>query len=511
MATQFSDLQKLLINVAPEKCDAFIKTHINAAWEGPTETGELPEFNIAAGVDDAYYNKVVFLQKYNTIYTKGIFFGYNGDLKASFEDLVNDLKTGVTEKGITVKYDPTQNAIVTEVTPTTYSNGAWSDTDMTKVTDAQSVKNYVDHEVADAVSKAAAAMDFKGGISNAAVFELAKNNANNGDVYVVDREFTLGTGENPPLFELGDLIIFRKEGAITTYTVVETNHDGALVKGWAGVLQTDKLAVVSGDNLVKPIDYTIGDDEFADTGNSTILATEAGVMAYVTGAIDAIDDPEHTGTGDYITYTYSTTNGITSINSIDLDVAEYTVNTNALGEDSLDNTEGLVDHEALNTVIGYLEGKIDAVDCEVTTLTEVDGDDYLSVTKSQTGNDRNYTVGLKVVSLSSAVGMTYNAETGKWSAPEGSSATDGLASAADVANELVSDEKVIAAALNDHEARIDALEDFVGDINGTIQDQLVIGDVTVNGLQVEETTYGLVNTTLLARVINALDPWEDYV
>jgi hypothetical protein len=444
--TQFSELQKLLINVAENKCDAFINAHINNTWpiqesEENPRPSELPEFT--AGKNDAYYNKVVFLQKYNAIYTKGAFFGNTWDL-------IEDLKTGVTEKGITVKYDPDQNAIVTTVNAATYNTDTktWGDDTIDNVVTGSTVKTYVDDKFKDAIAQAAAAMDFKGPIDSATNFKKIQNSANNGDVYVVTKTFTIGTVEegNQELFEENDSIIFWIDKGIKKYTVIQKNLDNAVEKNpeWSGIIPdgVEKVALATGSNKIKPSDKTIGGATFADTGNSTILATEAGVISYVTGAIGALD----------------------------------------------------MDHS-------------------VTTLTTVAGDDYLSVTENSgndSDNDYNYTIGLNVVNLGDAVGMTYDETTGKWSAPEGSTAVNGLASAADVANELVSDEKVIAAALNDHEARIDALEDFVGDINGTIQDQLVIGDVTVDGLKAKVAEAGLVNTQLLVDVINALDPWEDY-
>lgn len=515
IATQFSELQKLLINVGKGKCDAFIKTHVNAAWEGPTETGKLPEFNIEAGINDVYYNKVVFLKDYNAIYTKGTFFGYNGDLKASFEasfeDLVEGLTKGLSANGITVKYNPDATdgpAIVTSVAAATYDTDSDTWDDIDNVVTASTVQTYVDTKVASAVATATAAMNYCGTITETS-FNTIKAAASNGDVYVVKGNFTINNTEK---FEDGDLVIFAKEGeAAATYTVVERNLDGAVTAD--SNFTANQILVAAGNNKTAyTTGYKIGGNTFATTGS--YIATEAGVTAKITSVIEALDNPEQTGTGTHITYTFHTTDGITYINNITPILAEYSVSTNALGETTLDNTgvDGLVDNNALNTVIGYLDGKINAVDCEVTTLTEVSDSDYFSVTEDSvdTDNDHNYKIELNVVNLGDAVGMTYDEATGKWSAPQGSQAKNGLASAADVANELVSDEKVIAAALNDHEARLDVLEAFADDINGTIQDQLVIGDVTVDGLTVTPTEEGLVNVELLARVINALDPWEDY-
>ena len=443
-ATQFSELQKLLINVKTDKCDAFIKAHVNNTWpvgDDVERPSKLPEFT--AGENDTYFNKVVFLQKYNAIYTKGIFFGYNGDLKASFDDLFDGLQKGITAKGITVKYNPDATdgpAIETTVEAATYDKDSdeWDNID--NVVTASEVKTYVDAKVAGAVAEATAAMNYCGPIDSTN-FDTKKASASNGDVYVVETEFTKGEGDNKETFEKGDLVIFAKDGdADATYTVVERNLDGAIVKGTK--FEQGKIVVVESESgTAYTTGYTTGGATFATTGDSSyILATEAGVNAAISDAIDACDH-------------------------------------------------------------------------SVTTLTEVSDNDYFSVTEDstdKTDNDYNYTIDLKVVNLGDAVGMTYDEATGKWSAPEGSTAVNGLASAADVANELVSDEKVIAAALNDHEGRLDVLEAFADDINGTIQDQLVIGDVTVTGLTAAVKEDGLVNVQLLVDVINALDPWEDY-
>ena len=501
MATQFSDLQKLLINVAPDKCDAFINAHINSTWDGTSS--ELPSFTGAE--TDAYYNKVVFLKKYNTIYTKGTFFGYNGDLKASFDDLFNDLAAGISSNGITVRYDATENAIVTDVDFATYTTAQGWQKENNVVTGTV-VKTYVDEKVAGAVAEATAAMNFCGPIT-AETFATVQAGASNGDVYVVEGNFTLNETEN---FEEGDLVIFRKDGdAAATYTVVERNLDGAIITG--STFNDGQLVVAEGTGKVKTTGYTIGGDTFTTTGESTyVLATEAGVTSAISAVVDAIDH-NGSGNGTYMTYTYHTANGITYVDSIDPKLAKYWWHSSYAKPVKMQ--DGLVDSNVLNTIIDYCNDKFNSIDYDVTTLTTVVDNDYFSVTEDstdKTDNDRNYTIELNVVSLGDAVGMTYDEATGKWSAPEGSTAVNGLASAADVANELVSDEKVIAAALNDHETRIDTLEGFANDIDNTIQTQLVRGEVTINGLTATATKEGLVDATILANVINALDPWEEY-
>ena len=66
----------------------------------------------------------------------------------------------------------------------------------------------------------------------------------------------------------------------------------------------------------------------------------------------------------------------------------------------------------------------------------------------------NHEVEIKTSALGS-VGITF--ENDKWTAGTATSET-GLATAADVATEIANDELVIAAALNDHEARIQKAE-----------------------------------------------------
>lgn len=536
MATQFSELQKLLINVGKGKCDVFIKKHVNAAWEGPTETGELPVFNIDAGINDVYYNKIVFLQDYNAIYTKGTFFGYNGDLKASFEasfeDLVEGLKTGLSANGITVKYNPNATdgpAIETTVEAAKYNKDSdtWDNPD--NVVTASEVQTYVEDYVKTAVDAAAVtAMEYKGGLTQAgfdAFANVEDKKSLDGNVYVADEQITLKPAtetEKAVIAEKGDTIIvhcYKKDEVDTLdYVVIERNVDNTVTA--SGNFKQNQILVAADNNqTAQTTGYFLGSDATTYTafGTQNTLATEVATAAYVVGKLGELDASVtyNANVNNYVSYSYNQTDGLITYVNVGLKVAEYTY-TEA-SEDTpatfTYNTYGLIDHNVLNDAISYLDGKIDAVDCEVTTLTTVADSDYFSVTEDstdKTDNDRNYTIELNVVSLGDAVGMTYDEATGKWSAPKGSSAVNGLASAADVANELVSDEKVIAAALNDHEGRLDVLEAFADDINGTIQNQLVIGEVTVDGLTATPTKEGLVNVQLLVDVINALDPWEDY-
>ena len=68
----------------------------------------------------------------------------------------------------------------------------------------------------------------------------------------------------------------------------------------------------------------------------------------------------------------------------------------------------------------------------------------------------NHEVEIKTTALNT-VGLT-KTESGKWQAGTADAKSTGLATAADVAVEIVSDEEVIATALNDHETRLKTVE-----------------------------------------------------
>lgn len=96
------------------------------------------------------------------------------------------------------------------------------------------------------------------------------------------------------------------------------------------------------------------------------------------------------------------------------------------------------------------DGSITVTREDLPELSVADGSaDFISAS--------GHAVGAKTVNLVDTLGMTKGAD-GTWSAGSASGQANGLATAADVAAEIVADEEVIAAALNDHEARIAALQ-----------------------------------------------------
>ena len=99
------------------------------------------------------------------------------------------------------------------------------------------------------------------------------------------------------------------------------------------------------------------------------------------------------------------------------------------------------------SAVSQTDGKITVTRADLPTLSVKTGsENYVGVA--------NHEVEIKTSALGS-VGITF--ENDKWTAGTATSET-GLATAADVATEIANDELVIAAALNDHEARIQTAE-----------------------------------------------------
>lgn len=124
-------------------------------------------------------------------------------------------------------------------------------------------------------------------------------------------------------------------------------------------------------------------------------------------------------------------------------------------------------NSAITDAINKLDVADTAVDGKyVSAVSETDG--KITVTRAdlptlsvKTGSEKfvavnNHEVEIKTTALNT-VGLT-KTEAGKWQAGTADANSTGLATAADVAAEIVSDEEVIATALNDHETRLKTVE-----------------------------------------------------
>ena len=116
--------------------------------------------------------------------------------------------------------------------------------------------------------------------------------------------------------------------------------------------------------------------------------------------------------------------------------------------DALDVTDTAVAGKYVSAV-SETNGKIKVTRANLPTLSVKAGSEQFAAVN-------NHEVEIKTTALNT-VGLTKN-EAGKWQAGTVDATSTGLATAADVAAEIVSDEEVIATALNDHETRLHTVE-----------------------------------------------------
>lgn len=115
---------------------------------------------------------------------------------------------------------------------------------------------------------------------------------------------------------------------------------------------------------------------------------------------------------------------------------------------ALDVTDTAVDGKYVSAV-SERDGKITVTRADLPTLSVKTGSEQFAAVN-------NHEVEIKTTVLNT-VGLT-KTEAGKWQAGTVDATSTGLATAADVAAEIVSDEEVIATALNDHENRLKTVE-----------------------------------------------------
>ena len=115
---------------------------------------------------------------------------------------------------------------------------------------------------------------------------------------------------------------------------------------------------------------------------------------------------------------------------------------------ALDVTDTAVVGQYVSSV-SETDGKITVTRADLPTLSVKTGSEQFAAVN-------NHEVEIKTTALNT-VGLT-KTEAGKWQAGTADAKSTGLATAADVAAEIVSDEEVIATALNDHENRLKTVE-----------------------------------------------------
>lgn len=189
-------------------------------------------------------------------------------------------------------------------------------------------------------------------------------------------------------------------------------------------------------------------------GLLTSVAHNKKDIADIKATIDSLDVTDTSVGSGNVVVKYKQENGKVTIS--DVSVTE----TSALFTPAAENTSANLSVTSASALltgesISVIKNYVDAVALANQEAIEINNDSsaYLTVDAS---ND--HLIGVKVTTLGEAVGLT-KGENGTWVTPEGvTTVAPGLATAADVAAEIVADERVIAAALNEHEIAIKGLE-----------------------------------------------------
>lgn len=228
-------------------------------------------------------------------------------------------------------------------------------------------------------------------------------------------------------------------------------------------------------------------------GLLTSVAQNKKDIAGIKATIDSLDVTDTSVGSGNVVVKYKQENGKVTIS--DVSVTETSAVFTPAAENtsanlSVANTSALLTGESISAIKNYVDAVADA-NQEAIEINN-DSSAYLTVDAS---ND--HLIGVKVTTLGETVGLT-KSENGTWVTPEGvTTVAPGLATAADVAAEIVADERVIAAALNEHEIAIKGLENkeitvlpSTGDITGLSTGAVdASGALTVDGSIITSNTY----------------------
>lgn len=231
------------------------------------------------------------------------------------------------------------------------------------------------------------------------------------------------------------------------------------------------------DAVKKAIDAVIG-----TPGDPYTADTVLGAKALTNGLTIAVEDITTPGEGDQ---------PATVEKSIVLKNAAGEVQASIPAAEFI--KDGLIDTVKWSTEVGKESTLVITWNTDAgKEVTEIDMSKFIDTYTVAAGSENylgidGYEVSAKTTSLGN-VNLTFDETTKKWSAPESVSTATGLASAADVATEIVNNERVIAAALNDHEKRIKTLEAV------DVVETSVAGDIYVNVTDANEPAPGVERT-----------------
>lgn len=152
---------------------------------------------------------------------------------------------------------------------------------------------------------------------------------------------------------------------------------------------------------------------------------------------------------------------------------------------ALDVTDTAVEGKYVSAV-SEEDGKITVTRADLPTLSVKTGSEQFAAVN-------NHEVEIKTTALNT-VGLT-KTDAGKWQAGTADAKSTGLATAADVAAEIVSDEEVIATALNDHENRLKTVEGKEITVSSAKSDVAISVDEVKDGSNVVTTAATNFNVT----------------
>lgn len=354
----------------------------------------------------------------------------DGKLK-ELADKIEDLKTLVGTKTDTKDTDTVFGAIAKETDRATTKETAISDLLGTK--DDDKTKETAFGKIATEVARATTA---EGGL----------------DTRVTNIETLIGDAQNPD-----------EDKVINKVTEV--------IDWFKGVSETEKGATLISDVAA----------------NKTAIGTKTVENANsIYKRIEDLEAKKHTKSdvtadaGKCVSGIHVDENGALTIDQAELSAGNINATAIVAGDDTVavegDKVASQIESlaKSIKTATKSADDAIKALDVEdtavegqyVSAVSETDGKitverKDLPTLSVKTGSEQfaavnNHEVEIKTTALNT-VGLT-KTEAGKWQAGTADAKSTGLATAADVAAEIVSDEEVIATALNDHENRLKTVE-----------------------------------------------------
>lgn len=269
---------------------------------------------------------------------------------------------------------------------------------------------------------------------------------------VTNIETLIGDAENPDT----DTVINKVSEVIDWFKgVSETEKGAALISDVAdNKAAIGTKSVENTNSIYKRIEdleakkHTVS-DKTAAAGNyvSGVKVDATGALTIKETALKATGVAATAITGNDATVAVEGTNVSAQITSLAKSIKAASKSATA-AIDALDVTDTAVNGQYVSAV-SETDGKITVTRADLPTLSVKTGSGQFAAVN-------NHEVEIKTTALNT-VGLT-KTSAGKWQAGTVDAQSTGLATAADVAAEIVSDEEVIATALNDHETRLHTVE-----------------------------------------------------